>query len=239
MKTVIVLLTWQRMHSLKSTLQGLLEQTYQDFDIYISNGNLNPVAKSNVEKYAKIYQGRGLNIEFSHDGNDLYAFRRFTVGKKLYEAGYDVVMYIDDDITFPSTYVENCITQYEPKTYKSGFAWTFYNNGSSYYKYRERVYKNDGTPIHYCGTGISMIDASIFKEEGLLDAPKGAYKIEDLWLSYYAQHVLKWDLKYMNTPNVVIGGSDRVALFKEIQKDKYNKNSFLRDLVAMGWKIPK
>ena len=238
MKTVIVLLTWQRISGLKHTLEGLSNQTYKDFDIHISNGNLDGSAMSVIEKYVRFYKQKGLRIQVTHDGNDIYAFRRFTVGKKLYESGYDVVMFIDDDIKFPQTYVENCLSQYEPKTYKSGFTWTFFHKGSSYYKYRERIYKNDGPPIHYCGTGISMIDSSIFKEDGLFNAPDGAYKIEDLWLSYYAQHVLGWRLMYMETPKVLIGGSDSVALFKQIQKDQYNKNHFLQELVKMGWKIP-
>ena len=84
-----------------------------------------------------------------------------------------------------------------------------------------------------------MVDASIFLENGLLEAPDAAYKIEDLWLSYYVQHVMKWKLEYMETPGVIIGGSDNVALYKEIQKDPVNKDHFLRELVKMGWKIPK
>jgi hypothetical protein len=238
MKTAIVLLTWQRIPALKTTLNSLNNQTHKDFDVYVSNANLDGSAMATVDKYARFYGDRGLRINVSHDGNDIYAFRRFTIGKKLYDKGYEVVMFIDDDVKFPTTYVEGCLSQYEPKTYKSGFAWTFFNKGSSYYKYRERLYSNSGAPIHYCGTGIGMVDASIFNEKGLFDAPKGAYKIEDLWLSYYAQHVMGWKLMYMETPKVVIGGADSVALFKQIQKDFYNKNDFLRELVKMGWNIP-
>lgn len=238
LKVVVVLLTWQRIHNLKNTLNLLSRQTYKNFDVHITNANLTSRAVSTINKYVSVYKGRGINISVSHDGNDIKAFRRFTVGKMLAEQGYDVVLFLDDDISFPSRYVQRCLEQYEPKSYKSGFAWSFQNKGSSYYKYRTRHWSNE-QEIHYCGTGISMVDASIFLEKGLLEAPEAAYKIEDLWLSYYVQHVMKWKLEYMETPGVIIGGSDDVALYKEIQKDPVNKDHFLRELVKMGWKIPK
>ena len=239
LKVVVVLLTWQRIINLKNTLALLQKQTYKNFDIHVSNANLSDRAKMTIDKYIAVYRSRGLNISITHDGNETFAFRRFTVGKMLAKKGYDVVLFIDDDISFPSRYVQGCLEQYEPRSYKSGFAWSFHNKGSSYYKYRTRYWDNEKT-IHYCGTGIGMIDASIFLEKGLIDdAPEVAYKIEDLWLSYYAQHVMKWKLKYMETPGVIIGGADNVALFKQIQKDPINKDHFLRELVKKGWKIPK
>jgi glycosyltransferase involved in cell wall biosynthesis len=237
-RAVVVLLTWQRISNLKNTLGLLEKQTYKNFDIRISNANLTDAAKRNIDRYVSIYRSRGLNITVTHEGNDIKAFRRFTVGKELAEQGYNVVMFIDDDISFPSRYIQRCLEQYEPRSYKSGFAWSFHNQGSSYYKYRTRHWDNE-KQIHYCGTGISMVDASIFLQKGLLEAPSAAYKIEDLWLSYYVQHVMKWKLEYMETPGVIIGGSDNVALYKEIQKDPVNKDHFLRELVKMGWKIPK
>jgi glycosyltransferase involved in cell wall biosynthesis len=238
LKVVVVLLTWQRISNLKNTMALLAKQTYKNFDVHITNANLSDRAVSSIDKYVSVYRQKGMSISVSHDGNDLRAFRRFTVGKDLAEKGYDVVMFIDDDISFPSRYIQRCLEQYEPKSYKSGFAWSFHNKGSSYYKYRTRHWDNN-QQIHYCGTGISMVDASIFLEKGLIQkAPEAAYKIEDVWLSYYAQHVMKWKLEYMETPGVIIGGSDSVALYKEIQKDKTNKDHFLRELVKMGWKIP-
>lgn len=238
MKVAVVLLTWQRITSLKLTLDRLMKQTYKEFDIHISNANLKPNAIAGIEKYSNYYRGKGLRINVTHDGNDLYAFRRFSVGKLLAEDGYDVVMFIDDDVTFPTTYISRCLEQYEPKSYKSGFAWILHHKGSSYYKHRTRVYNND-QQVHYCGTGFSMIDASIFLDSGLINnAPTSSYKIEDLWLSYYAQHVKGWKLAYMNTPGVTLGGADNVALYKQVQKDQVNKTDFLHELVAKGWKLP-
>jgi glycosyltransferase involved in cell wall biosynthesis len=240
-RVTVVLLTWQRIPHLKRTLATLVQQTYKDFDIHISNGNLRH--KNSVEKIAKSFADV-LDISISHDGNDVYAFRRLTVGRELHKQGTEVILFIDDDISFPETYVQRCVENYKPKTYQSGFCWSFQKNGENYYKYRTKV-ENSVDTIHYCGTGISVIDASIFANPKIMDAPPAALKIEDLWLSYFAQHVLKWDLKYIPMKDVTIGGSDGVALYKSILQEKkddettFDKADFLTQLIKeYGWKLP-
>lgn len=240
MKITVVLLTWKRISTLKKTLLSLSNQTYKNFNVHISNGNLQ---HSHVlDKSARYFSDR-LKITVSHDGNDLHAFRRFPVCNMLAKGGTDVVLFIDDDVTFPNTYVENAIRHYKPKTYQSGFAWRFEKGGKDYYRYRTRLFDNK-QKVHYCGTGVGMIDASIFLEKGLFEAPKEAYLIEDLWLSYFAQKVMKWDLLYFEIPDVIIGGADSVALYKQINKYKrtgetsYDKADFLRLLVKKyGWQL--
>jgi len=240
MKTTVVLLTWQRLNTLRRTLSALSSQTYKNFDVVISNANLEKVDL--VERQANVFSNR-LRITVRHDGNEEYAFRRMTVGRDLANSGTDLVIFIDDDVTFSFSYIQNCINQYEPKTYQSYFAWRFYNNGADYYKFRNRVYDNTKR-IHYCGTGVGMIDASIFLEEGLFKKPKEALLVEDLWLSYYAQHVLGWNLKFMNQPGTVIRGGDSAALYKKIILDKknqqigYDKADLLRLLIKKyKWKL--
>ena len=231
----VVLLTWQRIPALRNTLNKLSRQTYQNFDVYISNSN--DKYKNKVEETARSFNGQ-LNIWVSHDGNDYFAFRRLFIGRYLAKHKYKAILFIDDDISFPETYVEKVLSQWEPKTYKSGFAWRLY--GKNYYRDRERVWSNK-YKIKYCGTGISMVDAKLFLEDDLVyNYPAGALKIEDLWMSYYVDHKLKrkgWKLKYMETPDVVIGGSDRVALFKSVKAGSYDKTDLLLELIGMGWRI--
>lgn len=241
-RITVVLLTWQRLGNLKQTLHSLSNQTFRNFEIYISNANLK--YKDVVDKNAKRYS-EDLKIRVSHDGNELFAFRRLHVGKKLAEEGTDILLFIDDDVTFDEKYVENFLRYYEPKSYKSGFAWNFQNNGADYYTKRTRVFDTSSV-VHYCGTGFSIMDASIFLDDDLIDsAPDGALKIEDLWLSYYAQHVKGWKLGYVPANNVTLLGADQVALYKTVLDDKkkssktMDKADFLRYLIKMrGWKLP-
>jgi hypothetical protein len=235
MKTAILLLTWKRIENLKATLRSLSVQTNKNFDVFVSNGNLDPKAMASVEKYVQNFSN--LNIYLSHDGNSEFTFRRFTKGRELAKAGYDVIMYIDDDVSITQHYVAKCLEQYEPKTYKSGFCWIFFNRGKNYYKFRKRVFSNDFN-IHYAGTGISMIDASIFLQKKLFNAPEGSEKIEDLWLSYFVDNLNGWRLAYMDVGEVTIRGVDSVALFRQVGDSPMNKAVFLRKLVEMGWKLP-
>lgn len=237
MKVAVVLLTWQRISNLKLTLDMLNKQTKKDFDIYISNGNLSNASVSSTEKYAKYFSRLGLNISISHDGNDNFTFRRFTIGRKLVKDGYDIVMYLDDDVTIDNKYIAKCLDQYEPKSYKSGYAWQFYKRGQDYYKHRKRI-TDPAQEVHYCGTGFSMIDASFFLEDNLFNYPRGAEKIEDLWLSYCVSQTKGWKLSYMDVGQVNLKGADRVALYKAIMSDDIDKADFLRTLVALGWKLP-
>ena len=236
----IIILSWKRKNNINKLLNMLGEQTYKNFSVHISNGN--PPFQKSLRHVASVFSNNyGIKATVRNDGNDLLAFRRLLVAKELAEAGSDIILYIDDDISIPRNYVEMCLSQYEEKTYGSGFAYKLYNGGRNYYKDRERIWEAEQRP-YYCGTGISIIDAKIFLEEGLTDlktVPKGAIDTEDLWLSYYADHILKWKLKYVDMPGAVVGGGDSVALYKQIQKQEYTKANFLQDLVKMGWKIPK
>ena len=238
MKVAVVILTWQRWQKIKKNLFQLYRQSTTDFDIIISNGNLRDKVVDYLDKVVRLYADAPVKTIIRHDGNDDYTFRRFYVGRDLAEQGYDVVLFIDDDVTVPPFYVENCLKQYEPKSYKSGYAWVLHHKGKSYYKHRTRRFDNE-QQVHYCGTGFCMIDASIFLDPGLISkAPKESYKIEDLWLSYYAQHVKKWKLAYMSTPKVHLEGADNVALYKQVAAESFTKDDLLKKLVKMGWKLP-
>jgi len=191
---------------------------------------------------AKSFDGQ-LDIEVSHEGNEQFAFRRLSVGKDLAERGTEIILFIDDDVSIPNDYVEQCLRYYEPNSYKSGFAWTLDRGGSDYYKYRTRIYDPSAT-ANYCGTGLGMIDAKIFLDSRLISqAPPEALKIEDLWISYFAQRVLKWKLAPIPQKNVILGGADGVALYRKILADKGtgqgpNKADFLRILVKKHkWKL--
>jgi glycosyltransferase involved in cell wall biosynthesis len=233
-KLAIGLMTWQRIPGLRDTLEDLNKQTYKDFTLYISNGNLEQA--ETVDAIVEKFRGR-LKIIVSHDGNDMKTFRRLYQGKRMAEDGANVIMFIDDDIEYAPRYVATALKSYEPHTYKSGFAWSFTDHGSDYYKNRIRRWDNEDA-VHYCGTGVSMVDATIFLEEGLFDAPEGAKGIEDLWLSYYADQILSWHLKYMPVKQYFnIGGADNVALYKTYLDAPYTKADFLKELVDMGWKI--
>ena len=232
MKVSVIALTWNRLNGLGATLLKLSNQTYKDFDVHISNGNLKKT--NTVDKYCNAFKDK-LNISVYHEGNDNFAFRRMTLARDLAKSGSDIILFIDDDVDFPENYIENCISQYEPNTYKSCYAWYFTSN-VDYYMGRHRVKTND-KPVHYAGTGLGMVDAKIFLEDGLFDVPECAYQVEDLWLSYYADHVMGWSLGWIENSNTTVGGRDKVALSRTVRVAGCNKNDFFSELtINYGWK---
>lgn len=235
----VILLSWKRVEGIRSILDQLSKQTYSDFSVHLSIGDLR--RRNNIIRHANFYKEvSGMDIRIREDGNELYSFRRLLIGKELAEKGSEVILFLDDDISIPENYIELCLDQYKDGTYFSNYAWSFINNGKNYYTDRERA-KDNTNKIHYCGAGVAMIDPKILLSDALTNpelVPSGAYKIEDLWLSYYVDHVLGLKLNYLDVPGVKVGGADDVALHKMILSENYNKTDFLYDLKKTGWKIP-
>jgi hypothetical protein len=234
-KVSVILLTWKRLYDFERMLIGLANQTYKDFNVYVSNSN--EEQHFLVERLVAKFNNH-LNIEASLDSNDFFAFRRFYVAKKLAETGSDIILFIDDDVVISDTYIEEAISQYEPKTYKSAYAWKFDDGVQEYMTDRTRMFSvND--KIHYCGTSTAMVDASVFLDPQFFEVDPMAYMVDDLWLSYYADHVLGWKLQYMHINKLHIGGNDYVALFKTFLNGEagYTKTDFLKYLINLGWDL--
>lgn len=232
MRVGVILLSWKRPQGTYQNLKDLDNQTLEGFRVAISNSN--PDLNQKIKEYADKF--KNLDIQVINESNEYSSFRRFFIAREMAKDGIDVIFFIDDDIIIPKNYIEKALEQYQPKTYGSCYTWTLDDDGSDYYKKRTRVYDNDSN-IKYCGAGISMVDASIFLQDELFNAPQEAYAIDDLWLSYYADHVAGYNLRYIDVKGVVIGGGDSVALYRQVSKQKYTKKDFLLYLVSIGWKV--
>ena len=227
------MLTWKRLDALPRSLEMLSQQTNKDFTLYISNSNIPEMAT--VEDHVFPFIDK-LNIILMHDSNDLYAFRRLFIARELARQGFEAILFLDDDVIIPTNYVDQCLSYFEPKSFRSAYAWQFTQHGQNYYRRRFMV-TDSSLRVDYCGTAVAMADAKLFLEDGLFDAPEEAYLIEDLWMCYYANHILKWKLGYNHIEGLVIGGQDSVALSKTVKSKEHNKAVFLRDLVSRGWKL--
>ncbi len=233
LKIAVLLLTWKRKEMLEKSLHTLSIQTYSKFDLFISNSN--PEISEYIDKTVSKYQNK-MKITVIHTSNDRKGFRRFDLGRELVKQGYHAMIFIDDDVHFSAQHVEISLSHYEPKSYKSWWAWRL--NGKPYKlpKDRTRVIKKDER-VDYCGTGVSIIDISIFSNEGLFNHPPDALFIEDIWLSYYADHILGWKLEYLDLPNIILGGYDEFALYLQIENQPNNKEKFVKDLRKLGWNV--
>lgn len=231
LKVAVVVLTWQRISNLSQTLSQLSSQSHKDFVTYVSNGNINKQNK--VDLICSGFSAR-MPIKVSHDGNEMYSFRRLLIADKLYKDGYEAVIFLDDDVSIGKFFIEDCINYFEPKTYQSWYAWKF--GGSGEYYDRKRI-DNISDKVDYGGAGVSMLDLSIFKSSKMLKAPHYAHKIEDLWMSYVVGTTRGWSVKYLPVKEVSLAGADSVALHKVVQGSDFTKTDFLKYLMSNGWKI--
>jgi hypothetical protein len=224
MRTAILLPHWGRPKRLPHQLEALDKQSVKDFDVIVSNSN--PEHDNYMARKIKLHNG-GYKIYYRLDSNDVGAFRRFTISRDL---SYDRYIWLDDDVNFGSNLVADMYKQYEPNTYHSWYCWQILGD----YHDRIRV-AHSSQPICYAGTGVSMIDRTIVDRPELYECPPEAVFIEDLWLTYVVDHVYKWQIKNLKIPNVKLGGSDSVALYRTIAKSNYTKRQFMEDLRARGW----
>jgi len=221
--TAIIMCTWKRINKLQQTIDLLNIQTNKDFTFFIWNNNSSIVNQVNklTEQYKWIF--------VKHSPTNVGGIGRFYYAREINDK-YDKIIFIDDDQIFKNTFVEDMLNNYEVKTIKSWYSWTF--NSDDYFD-RNKI--NNGENAHYCGTGICLIDSSAFNNDELFNNIPSEYAfIEDLWLSYFVTNILNWKAKGL------------IGVWGQIQKDgkdqfsklRNKKNEFLKYLIhKKQWKL--
>jgi hypothetical protein len=219
----VIVLSHARLQGTLFVAEMLSRQSYKDFDVVISH-DVN-------ETYAKLQsQLSYTNFVVRNDSDFPYLTRRFSLAK---EASRQVIIYVDDDVTIPTNFVERCLEEHEPMTLKSWWAFCYEEGGGAYDRTRV-VDKN--TNADYVGTGIMVADGSIFHNNFIYDCSFPINGNEDMWLSYCAT-VLGYKKKYLNIDQIVLGGQDEFALYKQLMGSDYTKTDLLNDLRALGWQV--
>jgi hypothetical protein len=136
-------------------------------------------------------------------GGNHGGFSRFLLARRVMQT--EVVDYIimmdDDQYVTPST-VTDVYAKRQPRSFLSWYGKNWNPNQASYWKPREHIDMNPSmrylqfpnvTTWQYGGTGMSIIDASVFLNVELYEIEKKFLFIEDVWLSYIVQ-VLGWHI---------------------------------------------
>jgi len=186
-KLAIVMASYDRPNNLKNTLASLASQKYRNFDLYIWNNKLE--FKALLENTIK-QTNAPYPIYVEHSQNNLGGFARFIVCKNI-ATKYAYAVFIDDDIALGPDTLYTLAGEAYPETISSAWAFRFVC-GMNYWR---RSDLKPGEKAHYCGTGEAVVDISLFKDKGFFEAPKEFYVgMDDLWMSYYAHHIMKWSL---------------------------------------------
>lgn len=211
---------WKRPENLRATIANLQNQKNVRPHLYIWNNNA--AIQAVVDSIAKQAQ---MPVTVIHSKSNIGGFGRFYYARQLADI-YRYIVFIDDDQILENDSLAVLWAEAKPRTLHGWWAYNFL----SPQMYWLRIRAKRGGHATYIGTCGMIADSSIFKDERLFECPRQYWFIEDLWLSYFAQHVHKWQLLrsharfrfLLDTKNQVTG------LFS-------NKGRFLRYLSKKGW----
>jgi hypothetical protein len=218
----VVMCTWKRIDRLPKTIEMLGQQKSCQPKLYLWNNCSEEAAR--VEEIAK--NARNLHVRVKQSPQNIGGFGRFYWARELSEQS-PLVVFIDDDEEFDEETVGTFAREFELKTLK-GY-WGFHLLGTS--DYWDRSWVPAGKEITYCGTGGMVADSLIFREPGLYDCPEQYWFFDDLWLSYFANYVMGWQMYKSQAELQIIDDDKNYGPGKEEAKSE-----FFRYLCSLGWK---
>eukprot|EP00928_Gymnodinium_smaydae_P095761 TRINITY_DN8291_c0_g3_i1.p1 TRINITY_DN8291_c0_g3~~TRINITY_DN8291_c0_g3_i1.p1 ORF type:complete len:335 (-),score=50.91 TRINITY_DN8291_c0_g3_i1:259-1125(-) len=203
--------------------------------IHICNNNAG--RQTELESIARdvVHQRRDGTVAIDIIGmeGNVGGFARFLVAKRMTEKmqGIDYIIMVDDDQYVRETTLAEVYARREPRKYKSWHGYNWYPNETHYWRPRERTYPGVQKALHntnvttyqYGGTGMSIIDASIFRVKEVYKIPKQFLFIEDLWLSYIVQ-LMGWPIERL------------FVLFDVAEEDSSGQWSHLMNLKSQMFK---
>ncbi|GFH59593.1 hypothetical protein CTEN210_16069 [Chaetoceros tenuissimus] len=172
----------------------------QDHVLKIHICNNSPDRQEELKSTAKIVW-KTENVDESRMSIDIVdmngnhgGFARFMLAKEIMQKEHvDYIIMVDDDqYVRPNTILE-VYNQREPQTYKTWYGKTWLQNESSYWKafpfMTSQPQARAGQELEiskyqYGGTGMSIIDSSVFTIQELFELEERYKFLEDMWLSH-------------------------------------------------------
>lgn len=210
-KILIIMCIWKRIENLDKIIFALKNQTYKNFKYVIWNNNNEK--NSEIQNIINQYD---LDCELINSEKNVGGFGRFYAAKK-YAKEYKKIIFFDDDQIPLSNFIEKMNESYENNTIKSNHTFKI-NSNNDYWKRTKTSIKNN--VANYCGTGGMILDSSIFLYDELFKCPEKYLFIEDLWLSFIAQHMLNWKLEALSAPLTLLNdGKDQYIKLKQLKSE--------------------
>jgi len=217
----VIMCVWKRADGFIKIIEQLNEQSLKDFKLFVWNNN--PDLEN--EFLDALKQANFKYELYTHDEN-IGGFGRFYYAKHIRrtEGLLDYCVFIDDDQTFEKDALSILLSEARPNNITAQWGWEF--TGYDYYGEHARISRKLGESLHYAGTGGMIADMRLFESEGLYRCPKEYWFVEDLWMSFYANHYLNYSLT--KSAAKFINGDDEHSLYKVV----FNvKKKMLKDLI--------
>ena len=188
------------------------------------------------------YERENLARKFKHITvynmrTNTFGFGRFILAKKIMrDLLIDYIIMVDDDMFVENFTLQNVFDSRRPRTYSSWYGKNWDISETNYWKPLHQLSaSNPYTALQqfplintwqYGGTGMSIIDATIFSSDLLFKCPQKYLNVEDMWLSYVVQ-LLKWDIRRLKVTFTLNFQENMNGQWSTLQ-DK--KNNVFRDL---------
>lgn len=219
----IITAVCNRPERLRKTLAMLAEQVYKVFDVHLINNN--PALREFVDECVA---ESPLDIDVTHNAENRGSYARI---EKMHELSdqYQYFITIDDDMDFPAYFTAAWWSERALDAVK-GWAGFRFTPGGDYWQ-RDRV--RAGGHCHMILGKAMLLPASVALDSAVLALGRPYWMCDDLWLCYFAKHVLGLDL--IQSKDIALRDiNDGKDVYRNFVQEKIE---LLDDLRGRGWHV--
>ena len=217
----VIFCTWRRLERLPGTLAMLAAQ---DIPVQALIWNNSP-DRGPVEQAAA---GASIPVVVHHSARNIGGFGRFYLAREAAEQGHNSVVFIDDDQDFGASAIGDLVAHHGPRSL-SGW-WAFRLPRLDFWHQEAAA---PGEVASYVGTGGMAADGAVFRDVRLFGCPRRFWFVEDVWLCYFASHVLGYGLfKSTAQFDLIDDGRDQFPSLAWV------KERLMRWVLRQGWEPP-
>jgi hypothetical protein len=221
----VVMAVWQRIEFLPTTIAMLERQAgvRPELHLWVNNVEVADTAHA-------LAAAASIPVHVTISPENIGGIGRFHAARKLAGA-HPFVVFVDDDQTFADDALRVMLDEVAPGSMLATYGFQM----DCPHSYWQRRLPKPGDWIQYAGTCGMIADTAVFADDRLFDCPERYTFVEDLWLSFFAEHELGWSLRRSRAPFHQI--DDGRNQWRLLGPDL--KSEFVRHLVAeRGWQVP-
>ncbi len=209
----ICLVTYNREGLLPLTLDSILEQTFKDYELIISDD----CSDDGTEEICRSYAKRDARIRYSRNAHNLGMPGNLNASLKTAKGVYLAITH-DGDI-----YRADCIARWKKSLDKYPSAGFVFNSYRTYIKNKEIIFKESYPAVisglelgrrllarwDSCVFGTVMLRKEVLERFGHFDPRFGNYADVDLWLRVARE----FDVAYINEPLITLMPRDPARFY--------------------------
>jgi hypothetical protein len=220
----VVMAVWKRIEFLPTTIAQLERQVGISPELHLWVNNADVAGRAH-----ELAAAASIPVHVTVSPENIGGIGRFHAARGLTGA-HPYVVFVDDDQTFADDALRIMLDEVRPGAMCATYGFQI----ECPHSYWQRRLPKPGDWIQYAGTCGMISDTAVFADERLFDCPERFTFVEDLWLSYFAEHQLGWSLTRSGAQfhQIDDGRNQWLTLGTDL------KSEFVHHLVERGWQVP-